>query len=405
MTISYNALLEKLALENDTKIIYIIVDGIGGLAKEGKDGTELQVARTPNLDSLAARSVCGVMDPIAPGITPGSGSSHLALFGYDPFEYNIGRGILSALGIDFKLTDRDLAARVNFATVDKDGRVMDRRAGRIGDDTNRRLCKKIKEKINLGPEVEVFLETEKEHRAVLVIRGDRLHADIQDTDPQKVGALPKEPDALTTQAEETVRIVKRFLSQVKNILADEHPANMLLLRGFSRYTPLPTLKERFKLKSLAIANYPMYRGFARLMGMDIHPAMKSLSGEFDALKEVLPRYDFIYLHVKEADSRGEDGKFDEKVRVIEEVDTLIPKVTELEPDVIVITGDHSTPALLKGHSWHPVPVLIYSKKGRVDEVKRFDEISCLQGGLGHIQGVHLMGLALAHAGRLAKYGA
>ena len=396
-------ILQNLALDEGGKIVYLIMDGLGGLRMGNGEGTELQVARTPNLNKLAVQSVCGLLDPIWPGITPGSGPAHLALFGYDPLKFEVGRGVLAALGIGFQLTERDVAARINFCTLDKEGRVLDRRAGRIPTDENNRLCARLREGIKLP--TEFFVEPVKEHRAVLVLRGEGLGGDLADTDPQKEGLSPLEPQPLSAESRETARLVADFLSQAQAILADEPQANMLLLRGFAKYNPLPTMEERYKLHSLAIANYPMYRGLARLVGMDVWPEVGDLQDEFKLLAQNFPQYDFFYLHVKKTDSYGEDGNFSAKVKVIEEVDSLLPQVLELEPEVIVVTADHSTPSKLKSHSWHPVPLLLYSPNCRVDEVKRFDEINCIRGGLGRLPSVALITLALAHARRLKKYGA
>ena len=370
---------------------------------EGWEGTELQVARTPNLDRLASQSVCGLLDPIWPGITPGSGPAHFAIFGYDPLQFEVGRGVLAALGIGFQLTERDVAARINFCTLDQEGKVADRRAGRIPTEENRRLCAKLRGSLNLG--TEFFIEPVKEHRAVLVLRGEGLGGDLADTDPQKEGFAPLEPKFLSPESKRTAELVKDFLHQAKEILADEPKANMLILRGFAKYNPFPTMEERYKLHSLAIANYPMYRGLARLVGMDVWPEVGDLKDEFKLLAQNFPQYDFFYLHVKKTDSFGEDGNFAAKVKVIEEVDSLLPQVLELKPEVIVVTADHSTPSKLKSHSWHPIPVLLYSPNCRVDEVERFDEISCIKGGLGRLPAVALITLALAHARRLKKYGA
>ncbi|MFH1626023.1 MAG: 2,3-bisphosphoglycerate-independent phosphoglycerate mutase [Pseudomonadota bacterium] len=400
-----NGMLEKLVIKNDTKIVYLILDGVGGLEVEEKGGTELQVAHTPNLDKLAENSICGLLDPVAPGITPGSGPSHFSLFGYNPLESNIGRGILEAAGIDFPLTPRDVVARINYATIDKEGKVIDRRAGRLPTSENERISAKLRENIQCGPNVECFVEPVKEHRAVLAFRGDGLEGDIEDTDPQRVGSLPLEPKANNPESEATARLVSDFLIQAKSILADEKKANMLLLRGFAKHRDYPSLEMRFGLRSVAIATYPMYKGIARLLGMSVLPSLESIEDELRALKDQYNNYDFFYLHIKQTDSRGEDGDFDGKVKVIEEVDGLLPRVTELKPDVLVVTGDHSTPAKWGAHSWHPLPVILNSRFCRVDGVKRFDEISCIQGGLGRQPTVNLMAIALANAGRLAKFGA
>jgi len=398
-------LLDQLAIKTDAKMIFLVMDGLGGMDVPEKGGSELQVARTPNLDALVAQGVCGLFDPVAPGITPGSGPGHFAIFGYHPMVYNIGRGVLSACGIDFPLTSRDVAARVNFCTVDGQGRIVDRRAGRIDTDTNLRLADKLRAEIKLPADVEFFFETEKEYRGVLILRGDDLSDQLADTDPQREGMPPLDPTALEPTAKRTAELVQSFLTQAREVLAGEPRANMLLLRGFAKLMPYKSLRERFSLTPLAIANYPMYRGIARLLGMDIHPVLADIPSEFAALRDNYDRYDFFFLHVKDTDSRGEDGDFDGKVRVLELVDSLIPHLTSLHPDVLVVTGDHSTPSALKGHSWHPVPVILSAKTVRPDTVTHYDERSLTLGGLGRQPMMNLMGIALAHAQRLQKYGA
>jgi 2,3-bisphosphoglycerate-independent phosphoglycerate mutase len=396
---------EKLAWQNDKKIIYLILDGLGGLPDPDQDGTELQVAHTPNLNQIAQASSSGMLEIVGAGITPGSGPGHLALFGYDPFKWLVGRGILSALGIDFDLKKNDVAARVNFATVDQEGIVTDRRAGRISTETNQRLCQKINEKVTLDFEGQYFLQTVSEHRAVLVLRGKGLGGNLPDTDPQQTGKSPHEPKALDSESEATAKIIQSFLQQVREVLADEE-ANMILLRGFDLYKPYPSLAERFRLQGLCIADYPMYRGVSRLLGLEVVPKPGGMKQRFQSLVDhYSDDYNFYFLHVKHSDSRGEDANFAGKVRVIEEVDQLMPMVTGLNPDVLVITADHSTPAILGGHSWHPVPVLLQADTARIDEVETFDEYACSKGSLGLRKAVELMGLTLAHAEKLRKYGA
>ena len=397
--------IDSLVVKNGTKIVFLIMDGLGGLPMGEKDQTELEAARTPNMDALAGKSVCGLLDPIGYGVTPGSGPAHFALFGYDPIKNNIGRGILEAAGIDFPMTERDLLIRINFATIDKNGVIIDRRAGRIDNETNKRICGKLQDEIRRISDVEVIFEPVREHRALLALRRDRLREEIQETDPQKTGLQALLPKALIPEAEETSGILQKLIDKAREVLADEEKANMLLLRGYSTYRRYPYLSERFGLNALAIATYPMYRGIARLLGMVIGPQPDSLRGEIMALRENYGKYDFFFVHVKATDSRGEDGNFDAKVKVIEEVDSLVPMVMDLKPDVLVITGDHSTPAALASHSWHPLPVLLNSATARPDRVKRFGERDCISGGLGRMPTVHLMGLALAHAGRLEKFGA
>jgi 2,3-bisphosphoglycerate-independent phosphoglycerate mutase len=396
--------IDSLVVKNDTKIIFLIMDGLGGLPMGGRE-TELEAANTPNLDALARKSVCGLLDPIGYGITPGSGPAHFALFGYDPVRNNIGRGILEGAGIDFPMTDRDLLIRINFATIDKEGVVIDRRAGRIDNETNRRICGKLQENIRKISDVEIIFEPVREHRALLALRGDGLREEMQETDPQKTGCPPLQPNALVPEAQETAVLLQKLIDKAREVLADEPKANMLLLRGYSRYRRFPYISERFGLNALAIAGYPMYRGIARLLGMVIGPQPATIQEEITALRENYGKYDFFFVHIKPTDSRGEDGNFDAKVKVIEEVDSLIPLVTDLNPDVLVVTGDHSTPAALASHSWHPLPALLYSATCRPDRVERFGERDCICGGLGRMPMVHLMGLALAHAGRLEKFGA
>jgi len=397
--------LTELLVPSPSKIVFLILDGVGGIQVEDKGGTELQVARTPNLDKLAEVSSCGLLEPVSPGITPGSGPSHFALFGYDPFQYNIGRGILEATGIDFPLTERDVVARINFATLDENGKVLDRRAGRISTETNQRICQKLKTGLHLGKGVEVLVEPVKEHRAVLVLRGQGLRGEIEDTDPEREGFPPLEAKALVPDAEATATLVREFISQAQQLLADEPKANMVLLRGFAKHTLYPSMKERYGLNALAIAAYPMYRGISRLVGMTVLADVATLEEEFKALANHFAKYNFFFLHVKQTDSRGEDGDFDGKVAVIEEVDHYIPQVRSLQPDVLVVTGDHSTPAKLASHSWHPLPLILHSKYCLIDPVKKFDEVSCIGGVLGKMPSVNLMTLALAHARRLTKFGA
>ncbi|MGB7442781.1 MAG: 2,3-bisphosphoglycerate-independent phosphoglycerate mutase [Coleofasciculaceae cyanobacterium] len=397
---------ENLAWQQGGKIVYLVLDGVGGLPDPKRGGTELQVAQTPNLDELAKESSCGLLEIVGPGITPGSGPGHLALFGYDPLEYSVGRGVLSALGIDFDLQEGDVAARVNFATIDEDGKVTDRRAGRIATDLNQKLSKKIREKVDLDFDGEYFFETVSQYRAVFVLRGKELGGELPDTDPQVTGTAPHEPKAQSENSQKTADIVRSFIEQVKQILAEENPANMILMRGFERYQPLPSLADRFALKGLCIADYPMYRGVSRLIGMDLVPPPGGMKERFGVLQEPYgEQYNFYFLHIKKSDSTGEDADFDAKVKLIEEVDQLLPQIRSLEPDVLVVTADHSTPATMGQHSWHPVPVTMQAKFARVDSVAHFDEYACSQGMLGTRPGIHLMGLALAHAGRLRKYGA
>lgn len=399
-------LWEDLAMPQGGKIVYVVLDGVGGLPDKERGGTELQVANTPNLDRLAKNSSCGLLEIVAPGVTPGSGPGHLTLFGYHPLKYRLGRGVLSSLGIDFDLKEGDVAARANFATMDEDGCISDRRAGRIATDLNQRLCQKIRDKVKLDFAGEFFFETVSEHRAVLVLRGKDLGGNLPDTDPQRTGVAPIPPQANSKDSKETARLVNSFIEQVTEVLQDETPANMILLRGFEKYHPLPSLGDRFKLKGVCIADYPMYRGVSRLLGMKVLPRPEGMKQRFQTLADCYGNeYDFYFLHVKKTDSYGEDADFDHKVELIEEIDRLIPQVTALKPDVLVVTADHSTPAIMGRHSWHPVPVMLAAATAKIDPVTSFDEYACIQGSLGTRPGTHLMGLALANAGRLQKFGA
>jgi len=396
--------VRQLVQKNDSKIVMLVVDGLGGLAMEPSTRTELEAANTPNLDNLAAHSLCGLHEPVAAGITPGSGPSHLALFGYDPLKYQVGRGVLSALGIDFDLHPSDVAARGNFCTVDEKGLVTDRRAGRISTEKNQELCALLRE-IELEG-AELLIETVKEYRLLVVLRGDDLSPEVNDTDPQATGERPLEPRAFAPPAERTAKLVAQFLEQARQILADHHPANMIILRGFSRLPDWPSMQEVFCLKAAAIAAYPMYRGVAKLVGMDVLETDSELDAELDVLEQNWGAYDFFFVHSKATDSAGEDGDFQRKKGLIEAVDARVPRILHLKPDVLIVTGDHSTPALLRSHSWHPVPVLLWSKHCREDGVDRFGERACMHGGLGpRLAATDLMPLALANALRLEKYGA
>ena len=397
--------IDQLTVEEPSKIVFLILDGLGGMQFPGRQGTELEAARTPNLDALAREGTTGMILPISYGITPGSGPAHFALFGYDPLEANIGRGVLEAAGIGFPLTDRDVAVRGNFVTLDADGKLVDRRAGRIASELSIQVCERLQRDIPRIDDIEVIIRPVKEHRFLLVLRGHGLSGDIADTDPQETGIPPLDPQPLTPEAAHTAEVVKKFVELAREVLRNEKQANGVTLRGFAKHRPYKSMLERFKLRSLAIANYPMYRGVALLVGMDLNPITPDVPTQFDALEESWDKYDFFFLHVKYTDARGEDGDFDAKVKVIEEVDALVPRITALKPDVLVVTGDHSTPAAMRSHSWHPVPVLLHAANCRWDGSEAFGESTCLRGGLGVFPSQHLMALALAHAGRLRKFGA
>ncbi len=390
---------------NHGKIVLLVMDGLGGLPMVPGGKTELETAKKPNMDKLAVSSMMGLHQPIRPGITPGSGPAHLGLFGYDPLKYEVGRGALSALGIDFDLHNSDVAARGNFCTVDDQGNVTDRRAGRIATEVTERLCNLLNEKLKI-PGVEVFLRPVKDYRFLLVLRGEGLSANIAETDPGFVGTRALPAEALDKASEKAAAFTQEFVRQAEEILKDEHPANSILLRGFAQIPDWPKFPDIYDLKAIAIAMYPMYRGVAKLVGMDSPPAAHDYEEEIDMLEANWDKYDFFFVHIKKTDSYGEDGNFDAKVGEIEKVDALLPRILALDPSVLIITGDHSTPAVMKSHSWHPVPVLFYAKTCRPDSVTSFGERPCMQGGLGvRFPAYELMSLAMAHAGRLEKFGA
>ncbi|TMB67553.1 MAG: 2,3-bisphosphoglycerate-independent phosphoglycerate mutase [Chloroflexi bacterium] len=396
-------LARELAQEADTKIVLFVMDGLGGLPHPETGRTELETAYTPHLDMLARESACGFTVPVGVGVTPGSGPGHLALFGYDPLRFNIGRGVLEAVGIDFDLQPSDVAARGNFCTVDGAGRIIDRRAGRISTEESARLVAGLRDIRVDG--VQVFVEPVREHRFVLVLRGDGLSDAVADTDPQKEGAEPLTPGATSPEGEATAALVARFVEAATNYLADKAPANMLLLRGFAKRPNWPAMPGVFKLRPAAVAHYPMYRGLAKLVGMEALPVGSALEDSIATLQENWGRFDYFFVHYKYTDTAGEDGDFDRKVAKFEEVDTAVRSLIAMEPDVLMIAGDHSTPALMAAHSWHPVPFMLRSKWMRADECGMFSETELQRGSLGTFEAKEVLPLAMAHAGRFRKYGA
>jgi 2,3-bisphosphoglycerate-independent phosphoglycerate mutase len=399
--------MKNLTQKADTKIILLVMDGLGGLPREVGGPTELEDADTPNLDRLAREGMLGLMHPVGIGISPGSGPGHLGLFGYDPLKYLIGRGVLEAVGIGLTLTDQDVAARGNFCTVDQDGVITDRRAGRISTEECARMVSLI-EGITL-PGVDLIVKPVRDYRFVLILRGAGLSQSLNETDPQKTGLRP-----LTVVAEEnsdaarrTADLVNQWVEKVRERIRDQHPANMVTLRGWSTEPGLPSFQDVFKLNAAALAVYPMYKGLASLVGMTLIQGLTNLEDQLEALRKVWAAHDFFFVHYKYTDSRGEDGDFDAKVKEIEKVDAIIPRILEQEPDVLVVTGDHSTPAVLKSHSWHPVPLLFWAPgvTRSNPDVQGFGESQCLRGALGQFNGKDLMKLITAYGKRQAKYGA
>jgi 2,3-bisphosphoglycerate-independent phosphoglycerate mutase len=396
-------LLRELSITNDTKILLLVIDGLGGLPNES-GRSELEQARIQRLDRLAQESLCGMTLPVAVGVTPGSGPGHLALFGYDPEQYTVGRGVLEALGIDFDLQDTDVAARGNFCTIDAQGHITDRRAGRIETKYSAAICERLSS-IKL-PGVEVFVEPVKDHRFLFVLRGGGLSDRVTETDPQRVGASPLLSRALAPEAESTANLINEWISQAQTILRDAEPANMLTLRGIAKHPPMPSLPEICKFRAAAIAAYPMYRGLAKLVGMDVLKTGTTFADELETLKQHWDSYDFMFIHFKPADAAGEDGDFQAKIAALEEIDQFIDDLNQLQADVFMVAGDHSTPAIVAGHSWHAVPFLLHAKNFNPDDTTQgFNEKACRQGSLGTFPAKEALSLAMAHSGRLAKYGA
>src|SRR5437588_5318520 len=387
----------------DTRIVLVVMDGLGGYAT-AKRGRELEEADAPNLDRLATEGSVGLVEPVGPGITPGSGPGHLGLFGYDPLEYELGRGALSAAGLDVELKPGDVAARGNLATLDDAGNVVDRRAGRIPDDEAAEVVDRLRDGVDIAG-IEAALVPEAQHRVLVVLRGEGLDARVTDTDPQATGVPSLTPEPKVPDAERTADVVADLDAQVRKLLADEPKANALLLRGFDSHRELPSMNQRYGLTPAAVAIYPMYRGIARLVGMEVLPKTADLDGLVAQLREHWDRFDYFFLHHKYTDSAGEDGDFDRKVVAIEALDAAIPAVVDLGPDVVVVTGDHATPSQMAAHSWHPVPALMWGARVGRDGTERFGERWCAGGLLGLRPTKDLMPIALAAAGRLAKYGA
>jgi 2,3-bisphosphoglycerate-independent phosphoglycerate mutase len=398
-------LMRELSVKTDSKIVLLILDGLGGLPLDPSGQTELEAAETPNLDALAARSDLGLSRPVTAGVSPGSGPGHLALFGYDPVRFQVGRGVLSALGVGFDLGQNDLAARVNFATRDEEGKISDRRAGRIPSEKGEELVKLLNENMKIEG-VEIFVMHEKEYRAVAVFRGEGLSDALADSDPQRTGLepLPVEPTDGSQEARKSAEIANSFVEQANEILADKHPANTVLVRGFGMHPALPSFDDTYDLDAAAIASYPMYKGLARLAGMQLLEEGEGIPGEFETLKANWDDHDFFFIHIKPTDAAGEDGDFDRKASVIEEVDAQIPGLLDLAPDALAITGDHATPAKLKSHSWHGVPILLASPY-TLPTADRFGERPCAGGTLGVFPSEEIMGYLMGHALKLNRFGA
>ena len=401
--------LDEIVIPTTSKIIMLTVDGLGGLPDPETRKSELETARLPNLDRLAAQSACGLTTPVVPGVAPGSGPGHLGLFGYDPLKYLIGRGVLEALGIGVQLEEGDVAARGNFCTVDPDGLIIDRRAGRISTSATTPLVHGL-DQITL-PQAELSVYPVQDYRFALVLRGEGVGERVSETDPERHGvppldvrALPNGDGVISVENQRTAASANVFIAEAKELLREQQPANMILLRGFSHIPHLPSMSERYRLAPAAIAAYPMYRGLASLVGMQVLSTGTTFKDEITTLKERFDDHDFFYIHYKPADTAGEDGDFDAKVQALEALDAFIPALMELQPDVFMVTGDHATPSSIASHSWHPVPFLLHSRWTHGEGVDAFHERACGTGSLGRIPATSVMMLALAHAGKLTKFG-
>lgn len=405
-----DALYSKLLVKTNAKMALIVLDGVGDIAtKENGEMTPLEAARTPNLDALVAQGCAqGRMIPVAPGITPGSGPGHLALFGYDPLEYEVGRGVIEALGLGMDLKAGDVCARANFCTVDKNGIITDRRAGRIPTNVCEELCAELSKKIKKIGDVEVIIKAGKEHRFVVVFRGPGLEGPLTDSDPNREGlpiATVKPTNPKSAKQKKVAKVVAEFYKQAMPVLADKSPANAFLLRGIAHQPEIPLFQERYGMRAAAIAVYPMYKGLAQLVGMTKIEGPQTIQEQFERYLAEYDNYDFFFIHYKYTDKYGEDGNFEAKKKAIEEFDAALPIFMQKKPDVIAITGDHSTPAAVKGHSWHPQPVLLHSKYSGSDKLQRFTETGANQGSLGIFEAKYLIRLMMANAKMFDKFGA
>lgn len=398
-------LLTQLHRPSSAKIILLVLDGLGGLPMQSGGATALEAAATPNLDRLAQEGTTGLTIPILRGVTAGSGPAHLALFGYDPLKYDVGRGVLEATGVGLQVARGDVAARGNFCTLDGDGLITDRRAGRLPSEAAAPLVEQL-DSIEI-PGYTFEIRHVREYRFALVARGEGLESDLADTDPQRVGLAPLDVIPEKPESQASAELFNRWIEASRSVLAREPQANGLTLRGFSTNPELPQFGPSYGLNAVCVAVYPMYKGAAKLVGMEIlefegeHPA-----DEFSALGSRWEGFDFAFIHIKATDSRGEDGDFEGKAAVIETVDQELGRLMDLEPAVLAVTGDHSTPARMRSHSWHPVPLLLWAPDTvRPDDSQGFGERICARGGLGTFPAKSLMALLLAHAGRLNKFGA
>ena len=404
-----DTLYSELTLKTKSKLVLLVLDGLGDLAV-AQNGfmTPLEAAVTPNLDAIAKTGAQGRMIPVAPGITPGSGPGHLALFGYDPLEFQVGRGVIEALGLGLELQAGDVAARANFCTLDAKGIVTDRRAGRIETEVCEELCELLASKVKKVGDAEVIIKAGKGHRFVVIFRGPGLEGPLTDADPHHEGApIPVvEPvDAKSAKAIKAAGLIKEFYKLALPVIAHKNPANGFLMRGIAHQPHIPTFEQRYQLKPGCIAVYPMYKGLAQLVGMTKLEGPQTIAQQFERYIKEYDNYDYFFIHYKYTDMYGEDGNFEAKKKAIEELDAALPILMKKKPDVLAITGDHSTPCPMKGHSWHPQPVLLTSKCSGWDKLDRFTETGANTGSFGVFEAKFLMRLMQANAGMFDKFGA
>ena len=405
-----DSVYSQLTLKTGAKLALVVMDGVGDIATKAQgEMTPLEAARTPNLDALVAMGCAqGRMIPVAPGITPGSGPGHLALFGYDPLEYEVGRGVIEALGLGLELKAGDVAARANFCTLDKAGLVTDRRAGRIATEICEELCALMAAKIKKVGDVEVTIKAGKEHRFVVIFRGKGLEGPLTDADPNREGfAIPEvhPRDPKSAKQKKMAKLIADFYKAALPIIAKEKPANGFLMRGIAHQPEIPLFEDRYKLKPAALAVYPMYKGLSQLVGMTKIEGPQTIAEQFHRYVKEYDNYDFFFIHFKYTDKYGEDGNYEAKKKAIEDFDAALPILMNKMPDVLAITGDHSTPATMKGHSWHPQPVLLHSKVSGSDKLDRFTETGANQGSLGVFEAKYLIRYMQANAKALDKFGA
>ncbi|QKQ99801.1 2,3-bisphosphoglycerate-independent phosphoglycerate mutase [Metallosphaera tengchongensis] len=410
------------------KILLIVGDGLGDRqVTQLKGKTPLEAADKPNIKSILNSSIMGLMDPIGPGIVPGSDTSHLAIFGLDPYKYYKGRGSFEALGAGATLNEGDVAFRGNFATVDSEMRIIDRRAGRKIDEAAD-LVRELNDKINEIEGVKVRFYKGTEHRVSVVLSGDAMSDKVSDTDPHEVGSrvLQSRPIDSSPGSEKTAKIVNALTQRIYQVLSESPinnkrkaeglpPANIILLRGASIHSELPKLKDYTGLKGAAVSATALIKGVSKSLGMEVITPPGATGGidtdymaKADAAIKLLESdYDLVFLHVKATDAASHDGLVSEKVRAIEMIDRVIGKIFDIYGTdlVLLFTGDHATPVELKEHSGDPVPILLYAPVNIIpDELGGFDERQARHGSL-KIIGLNIINLLLNYSNRASKYGA